>query len=75
VTWTVEAWSSLIAVYDLDAGRVAAEDHRLLFLADADSLQGSQSVVVERGGLDGDGGPAGGHAGSERSPNSSLLSS
>lgn len=30
-------------------------------LADADSLQGPQIVVGERGGLDGDGGPTGGH--------------
>ncbi len=48
-TGHVEAWSSLIAVYDLVAGPVAAEDHRPPFLADADSLQGPQIVVVERG--------------------------
>lgn len=56
-----DTWASLIAVYDLVAGRVAAEDDRLLFLADADPLHGPQIVVVERGGLDSDGGPAGGH--------------
>jgi hypothetical protein len=75
VIWAVEAWSLLIAVYDVVAVRVAAEDHRLLFLADADSLQGPQIVVVERGGLDGDGGPAGGHGRLGALPNSSPLSS
>jgi hypothetical protein len=34
---------------------------RLLFLADADSLEGPRIVVVERGGPEGDGGPVGGH--------------
>ncbi|MEU7635741.1 hypothetical protein AB0C11_06565 [Streptomyces sp. NPDC039016] len=48
----------LVAVL-VDAGGVAAEDHRERLLGDPDAAQRPQVVVVEGGGLDVDGGPAG----------------
>ncbi len=52
----------LVAVL-VEAGGVAAEDHRQGLLAEPDAAQRPQVVVVERGGLDGDGRPAGPYLG------------
>ena len=50
----------LVAVL-VDARGVGAQDHRHALLRQADALQAEQVVVVERDGLDLDGGPAVGH--------------